>query len=93
MNYIRGNPLTCISIGLLIDKVMTIGIIYNPIRNELFTAQRGFGAFLNGQRIYTSNVTEIEFAVIGHEISMAGIEKLYEKNIKRMESVVKKSQG
>lgn len=93
LNYIRGNPMTCISIGLLIDKEMTIGIIYNPIRNELFTAQRGLGAFLNGQRIYTSNVTDIQFGVIGHEISMAGIESLYDKNIKRMESVVKKSQG
>lgn len=85
--------MTCISIGFLIDKEIMIGIVYNPIRNELFTAQKGLGAFLNGQQIRTSDVTEIQYAVIGHEISMASIEHLYDKNMKRMESVVKKSQG
>jgi inositol-phosphate phosphatase/L-galactose 1-phosphate phosphatase len=41
-----------VSIGLVIDKVPTVGVVFNPILDELFTAVIGKGAFLNGQRIY-----------------------------------------
>lgn len=56
-NFVRGLKITCVSIGLVIKKVQTLGIVYNPFLDELYTAIRGQGAFLNGKRISTSGQT------------------------------------
>lgn len=56
MNFIHGFPHTCVVIGLSIAKEMTIGIVYNPILEQLFTARKGAGAFLNGRPIKTSSI-------------------------------------
>ncbi|TKY72239.1 Inositol monophosphatase 3 [Spatholobus suberectus] len=50
-NFVHGFPFVCVSIGLTIGKTPTIGVVYNPIINELFTGIRGKGAFLNGNPI------------------------------------------
>ena len=54
INYINGNPNTCISVALAICKELVIGIIYNPIVSELYTAIKGQGAFLNDKPIKTT---------------------------------------
>ncbi|XP_015607059.1 inositol monophosphatase 1 [Cephus cinctus] len=64
MNFVHGLPHTCVSIGLLIDKVPEIGIVYNPILEQLFTARRGQGAFLNNSPIHVSNQKELSKALI-----------------------------
>lgn len=55
-NFIHGFPHTCVVIGLSISKEMKIGIVYNPILEQLFTARKGTGAFLNGVPIKTSSI-------------------------------------
>ena len=55
MNFIRDLKASVVSVGLLEDGVPMIGVIYNPYRDELFTAERGKGAFLNGKPIHVSN--------------------------------------
>ncbi|GFP99819.1 inositol-phosphate phosphatase, partial [Phtheirospermum japonicum] len=50
-NFVHGYPFVCVSIGLTIERVPTVGVVYNPIMDELFTAIRGKGAFLNGKPI------------------------------------------
>jgi myo-inositol-1(or 4)-monophosphatase len=50
-NFLHGNPIFCISIGLERDGQLVAGVIYNPILNELYVAERGKGAFLNDKRI------------------------------------------
>lgn len=55
MNFVHGLPHTCISVALLINKTAEIGIIYNPILEQLFTARKGQGAFLNGAPIHVSD--------------------------------------
>jgi myo-inositol-1(or 4)-monophosphatase len=55
-NFVHGFHLTCISIALSIEKEVVIGIIYNPILNQMFTAIKGHGAYLNKNRIDTSKV-------------------------------------
>lgn len=57
MNFVHKFPHVCISIALLIEKTTEIGIIYNPILDQLFTARRGKGAFLNGKTINVSQET------------------------------------
>lgn len=54
MNFVHGLPHTCIAIALLINKTTEIGVVYNPILEQLFTARKGFGAFLNGAPIQVS---------------------------------------
>lgn len=51
MNFLHSNPIFAISIGLERQGEMVAGVIYNPILDELFTAERGQGAFFNDRRI------------------------------------------
>jgi fructose-1,6-bisphosphatase/inositol monophosphatase family enzyme len=55
-NFVHGFHLTCISIALSIEEEVVIGIIYNPILDQMFTAIKGRGAYLNKKRINTSKV-------------------------------------
>jgi len=53
-NYFHGYPCFCVSIGLEVEGEMTLGVVYNPILDELFYAEKGEGAYLNRDRIYVS---------------------------------------
>jgi myo-inositol-1(or 4)-monophosphatase len=53
-NFLHSNPLFCISIALESQGVIVAGVIYNPITDELFTAERGQGAYLNDRRLRVS---------------------------------------
>lgn len=54
-NFVQGFPFCCISLALSIEKDLVIGIVYNPIINQLFTAEKGKGAYLNNEKIHVSN--------------------------------------
>lgn len=55
-NFVHSFPHTCISVALAVNKKLEIGIVYNPVLEQMFTARRGQGAFLNGKRIKSSKV-------------------------------------
>ena len=54
-NFAHGLAFFCVSIALQIAGALAVGVIYDPIADELFTAERGEGARLNGQPIHVSN--------------------------------------
>jgi len=58
-NYFRGYPCFCVSIGLEVDGEVKLGVVYNPVLDELFHAERGGGAFLNGKPISVSRVNDL----------------------------------
>jgi len=64
-NYLRGFPHFCVSIGFRHKGKLEHGLVYDPIRQELFTASRGSGARLNDRRIRVSNTLHLENALIG----------------------------
>ncbi|XP_057670751.1 inositol monophosphatase 1 [Diorhabda carinulata] len=64
LNFIHSFPHSCVSVALFIEKKPEIGIIYNPMMNQLFTARRGKGAFLNGNQIHVSNKKALNEALI-----------------------------
>ena len=64
-NFLRGIPLWCVSLGLVFRNAPVIGIIYNPVTDELYSAKRGAGATLNRARIRVSTVTKLSEARIG----------------------------
>jgi myo-inositol-1(or 4)-monophosphatase len=63
-NYAHGLPIFCSSLALQIDGRTVVGAIYDPTRAELFTAERGTGAFLNGQRLHVSAAAELIDALL-----------------------------
>ncbi|PID61450.1 MAG: inositol monophosphatase [Gammaproteobacteria bacterium] len=65
LNFIQGIPHFSVSIGLLRNGRPYQGVIYDPMRQELFTASKGEGAFLDGKRIRVSGANSLERAVIG----------------------------
>lgn len=56
LNFMRGRNASAVSIALLKSKTPVLGVIYNPYADEMFSAERGRGAFLNGQPIHVSDV-------------------------------------
>lgn len=67
MNFVHGFPHSCISIALVIDKVTEIGIVYNPMLKQKFTAIRGQGAFYNDKPIKVSGETDAKKALVTTE--------------------------
>jgi myo-inositol-1(or 4)-monophosphatase len=59
-NYIHQYPCFCSSIGLEVDGEVEVGVVYNPLLDELFHTEKGVGAFLNGRRITVSRKDELE---------------------------------
>lgn len=53
-NFAHDYPAFCVSIGLEVDGNMALGVVYDPVHDELFHAQRGGGAFVNRRRIHVS---------------------------------------
>jgi len=53
-NFLHGFPVYAVSIAMSHKGVLTHGVVYDPVRNDLFTASRGAGAFLNDRRIRVS---------------------------------------
>ncbi len=64
-NFLHGFPQYCVSIALAHKEVVTQAVIYDPVRNDLFTATRGRGAFLNDRRIRVSRRTHLRDCLIG----------------------------
>lgn len=63
-NYAHGFPMFCVSIALEIDGRVEAGVVYDPVRDELFTAARGSGPKLNGQPIAVSDEADLGESLI-----------------------------
>ena len=63
-NFIHGFPIYCVSIALAVNGRVEQAVVYDPTRNDLFTATRGRGAFLNERRIRVSKRTQLRDTLI-----------------------------
>jgi myo-inositol-1(or 4)-monophosphatase len=63
-NFAHAYPCFCVSMALARKNELLLGVIYNPIYNELFTAARGEGAFFNGKRIHCSKVDTLKNSLL-----------------------------
>lgn len=63
-NFVRGLPHFAVSLCYLKEGVPTAGAVYNPTTGELYSFERGKGAFLNGEPIRVSSITELSHAYI-----------------------------
>ena len=63
-NFACRLPIFCSSIGLICKDEAIVGAVYDPMRNELFYARKGKGAFLNGRRIHVNNAKTLKEALL-----------------------------
>lgn len=63
-NFIHAIPYFCISIGLEHRGELVAGVIFDPIHNEMFTAEKGKGAFMNNRRLTGSNREKLDEAML-----------------------------
>ncbi len=63
-NFAHGIPFFCASLALEIEGVATVAAIYDPTRRELYTAERGVGAWLNGEPLRVSTTDDLIDAVV-----------------------------
>jgi myo-inositol-1(or 4)-monophosphatase len=63
-NFAHGLPIFCCTVALEVDGRLEVGAIYDPNRDELFTAERGRGAHLNGTRLQVSQTTALIDALL-----------------------------
>jgi myo-inositol-1(or 4)-monophosphatase len=59
VNYAHGIPFFAVSLGYVEDGQITMGVVYDPVQDECYTAQRGQGAYLNGQQLQVSGADEL----------------------------------
>jgi myo-inositol-1(or 4)-monophosphatase len=63
-NFAHGYPCFAVSIGLLEEGLPAVGVVFNPVNGELFSAVRGEGAYLNQKRVHVSVVTELAKSLV-----------------------------
>lgn len=64
VNYAHQMPVFSVSIGYAYQGQLTLGAVYDPMRDEMFLAERGEGASLNGQKLSVSNVSELQKSLL-----------------------------
>jgi len=63
-NYAHSYPCFCVSIALEHAGVLEVGVVYDPVRDEMFAAERGNGATLNDRKITVSSIEELKDAMV-----------------------------
>lgn len=63
-NYAHGFPFFSVSIGLEISGMVALGIVYDPVRDELFTARKSSGAFCNGEPLHVSKTKSLDAGLL-----------------------------
>ncbi|EAW39957.1 Inositol-1(or 4)-monophosphatase [marine gamma proteobacterium HTCC2080] len=74
-NFMRGIPHYCVSIACIVDGRLAHAVVFDPVRQEEFTASRGRGAQLNGHRLRVSNRTDLRECLLGTGIPFLGHEQ------------------
>jgi len=85
-NFLHGFPQYCVSIGLLHKGKPQQAVVYDPNRNELFTATKGGGAFVNDHRIRVSKTDKLQDALLGTGFPFRELENIdeYLRGMKRL---------
>lgn len=85
-NFVHGLPFFCVSIALAHREEVILGVVYDPIRDELFTAEKGKGAFVNGERITVSKEERLEESLVstGFPADLRGARRVNVEGILRL---------
>ncbi len=91
-NFIHGFPQYCVSIAVQYRSVISHAVVYDPARNELFTASRGHGAFLNDRRIRVSRCQRLKDALVGTGFPFRELSRL-ELYLRQLKTLIASTAG
>jgi myo-inositol-1(or 4)-monophosphatase len=91
-NFIHAFPQYCVSIGVEQRGALAHAVVYDPLRDELFTASKGRGAFLNDRRIRVSKCQKIEDALLGTGFPYRELARL-DLYMRQLRSMMEQSSG
>jgi myo-inositol-1(or 4)-monophosphatase len=91
-NFIHGFPQYCVSIAIRHRGALAHGVIYDPTKNELFTASKGSGAFLNDRRIRVSKCLRLGDALVGTGFPFREMERI-ERYAGQLVNIMKNTAG
>lgn len=86
-NFKHKLPIFSVSIALVIKNEVQVGVVYNPYIDELFVAEKGKGAYLNGKQIHVTDAEEKEFSLLA--TGFAPDKKLVEENLVVFDQLIK----
>ena len=79
-NFLHGIPHFCISIAYICEKEIISGLIFDPIKNEIFFAEKNSGAFFNNQRIRVSKKNKLNDCLFGSNLD--GVKNIQDLNLR-----------
>ena len=91
-NFIHGFPQYCVSIAVEQRGALAHAVIYDPVKNELFTASKGRGAFLNDRRIRVSRCAKLNEALVGTGFPFKELGRV-DVYLAQLRSVMEKTSG
>jgi len=92
-NYLHGFPVFAVSIGVQIKGRMEHGVVYDPMRQELFTTSRGQGAQVDGHKIRVSGQKQLERALVGTGFPYRQADQEIEPYLNMLGKVVRSTSG
>jgi myo-inositol-1(or 4)-monophosphatase len=92
LNFIHGFPQYCVSIAVRSRGALAHAVVYDPVKNELFTASKGRGAYLNDRRIRVSKATRLNQALVGTGFPFKELTRI-DLYLRQLKSLMEKSPG
>ncbi|KAK7114447.1 inositol monophosphatase 1-like [Littorina saxatilis] len=92
-NFVHSIPEVCFSLGITVNKEPIIGVVYLPVLDQMYTAQKGQGAFLNGEKLKSSGQTDLKKAVVICEGGSSRDPDIVEKKLTNIHRLVTASHG
>lgn len=92
-NFIHGNPYFAVSIALMVNGHLELGVVHDPSRQETFTAIRGEGASMDNRKIRVSAVRSLNRGLIGTGIPFTNLDETLNDYLLMLRDVVKLSAG
>jgi myo-inositol-1(or 4)-monophosphatase len=92
-NFVHGFPFCCVSVGVYNKDEGEYGIVYNPVLDEMFTAEKGCGAYLNGSRISVSNTQSPEQALVATGFSCSDDVNIDKQSLEVLGRILQSTRG
>ena len=91
-NFLHGFPMFAVSVAAMRNGILEHGVVYDPLRDEMFTASRGEGAQLNGKRLRVSSTRQLTPALLGTGFPFRDL-SIMEPWMRSFQSLVPKTAG
>ncbi|KAK2185981.1 hypothetical protein NP493_215g03009 [Ridgeia piscesae] len=92
-NFVHRFPYIAVSIALLVQKKTVIGLIYNPILDQMYTARPGQGAYCNGEKLQVTQTQDLGHALVCAEFGSSRDSKVLDSKFRSMRKIIEQAHG